>query len=264
MQPNNQFSITRFMILFKQSLTLNKRLLGIILAGVSGTLFVTLFLLQSASKFKNWDQSASLVTFIFFFFTFGIIYTSLSFNAFRSKEKTVSYLMLPVSNYEKFLFELFSRIVTFIIIMPPLYLAVANIEGVIVNHYIPDLINYKFSFVQAWHEITRNNPIHGWTAVAYINGGIFAFIAAFTGASFFSKSPLVKTLFVFSIAVCGYALFAFLLIKGLNLKEYQPSNNGILFIKNKDQAIAAIAAVITVTNLSLLAMSWFRLKEKEA
>lgn len=263
MQSNNQFSFTRFMILFKQSFKLNKKLFGIILAGVAGTLFISLFLFQSASRAANWDQVAYFATFIFFFFTFGIIYSSLSFSAFRSKEKTISYLMLPVSNNEKFLFEFFTRIVAFIIIMPLLYMAVANIEGVIVNHYAPELINYKFSFTRAWNEITRNKPIDGWTRVAFISGGLFVLIAPFTGASTFSKSPLVKTLFVFSAIVCGYFLLAYLLFKGLNLKEYHPGNNGILFIKNKHQAVAATAIAITVINLSLLTISWFSLKEKE-
>lgn len=252
------------MILFKQSLTLNKRLLGIILAGVSGTLFIVLFLFQSASKFKNWEQSASLATFILFFFTFGIIYTSLSFNAFRSKEKTVSYLMLPVSTSERFLFELLTRIAAFILIMPLLYLVVANIEGVIVHHYRPEMINYKFSFGQAWMEFTKNKFVNEWTIFTFINGGLFALITAFTGASVFSKSPLIKTLFVFSITVGAYILFAYLLFKGLDLKQYQPSDHGILFIKNKDQAIAATAIALTVANLTLLAIAWFRLKEKEA
>jgi len=263
MQTNNLFSLHRFIMLFKQSLMTNKRFIGISLAGVTGTLFVSLILFQSMSNFRNWDQSDYLVTFAVFFFSLGIIYSSLSFPAFRTKEKSIAYLMLPASTSEKYVFELLTRIVTFILFMPLLFWVVANLEGNVVHHYEPRLINYKFSFAQAWTEFTKNAPIQGWSKLAFIQGALFVFIAAFTGASHFSKSPLVKTLFTFSIIVGGYALFTYLLIKGLNLKEYQPSNHRILFMNDRNQAITFFAIAGTVVNLSLLAIAWFRLKEKE-
>jgi len=264
MQTNNLFTLQRFTMLFKQSLRINKNLIGISLAGVSGTLFVTLMLFQSKSHFQNWEQKDSLAAFIFFFFTLGFLYSSLSFPAFRSKEKSMAYLMLPASNSEKFVFELLTRIVAFIILMPMLFWVVANLEGIVVHHYFPKFINYKFSFGQAWIEFTNNRPIKGWNMLAFIQGGLFVFIAAFTGASHFSKSPLVKTLFTFSIIIGGYALYTYLLFKGLNIKEYQPSNDRILFYNNKDQVFTFFAVAIMVVNLSLLAIAWFRLKEKEA
>lgn len=262
MQANNQFSIQRFMMLIKQSLRVNKKTIGISLAGISGTLFILLILFQKMSSFEDWTNQSYFKTFWAFFFIFGIIYSSLSFPAFRSKEKSIAYLTLPVSTSEKFIFELLTRIVGFIILMPLLYWIIANVEGSIIHYYFPSLANYKFSFHQAFTE-SSNKQVTGWVILSSIQSCLFVFIAVFTGASHFQKSPLVKTLFTFSAIVIGYLLFIYLLFKGLNLESHVPSNGGVLFIRSKEGAIAFFAIAATVVNLSLLAIAWFRLKERE-
>jgi hypothetical protein len=263
MQNNNLFSIQRFLILFKQSLTVNKKLIGISLAGVTGTIFVLLMLFQSMSSLKYWDENSYVVTFLLFFFSIGAIYSSLSFPAFRSKERSMSYLMLPASTSEKFIFELLIRIVTFILLLPPLFWVIANLEGAVVHHYKPEFINYKFSYARGYDKFTNNMAIHGWTKIAFIQGSLFIFFAVFTGASHFSKSPLVKTLFTLSIITSGFVLYTYLLYKGLNIKEHSYTIERILFIKSKNGLAVFCAVALTVINLSLLMITWFRLKEKE-
>ena len=50
---------------------------------------------------------------------------------------------------QKNMFLSFSaRIVGYIILMPIIFWIVANIEGIIVHHYVPELVNYKFSFTR--------------------------------------------------------------------------------------------------------------------
>jgi hypothetical protein len=80
----------------------------------------------------------------------------------------------------------------------------------------------------------------------------------------FSRSPIIKTLFAFSMIFAAYSLYTFLLYKGLNLENMEPENERVLFIHNEEQAIAFFALATIVVNMSLIAMSWFRLKEKEA
>ena len=63
---------------------------------------------------------------------------------------------------------------------------------------------------------------------------LFVFTAAFTGASHFSRSPLIKTLFTFSTIVAGYFLFSFLLYRGLNLKEYHPTDTQHIHFQRQD------------------------------
>jgi len=264
MQTNHSFSMQRFFLLCKQSLIINKKLIIIALVGFVGTLFIALMLFQSASAndFKGWNLDDYIVLFFFLFFGLGIICTSLSFPAFRSKEKSMAFLMLPSSSSEKYVFEILTRLVVFILLMPLLYWAVANIEGAIMHYYYPEFEHYKFSFEEAYYKITNSDRNNYRLIFMVVQGGLFAFIFSFAGASYFSKSPLLKTLFTFSVIVAGYALLSILLFKSLNISEYQSGRN--VFHMDKDDALIFGAIGLTVINLSLLAVSWFNLKEKEA
>lgn len=250
------------MLLFEQSFTINKKQLGITVISLSAIFFIILILSQSSAEFVRWNQSNGLITFEIFFFSLGIIYASFAFPPFRTKEKTMAYLMLPVSTLEKFTFEFLTRIVAFILFMPLLFLIVANLEGVIVHHFVPELVNYKFSYGTAMAELGNHHPIKGWTLFAYIETGLFAFIAAFTGASYFSKAPLMKTIFAFSIIQVSGILFIYLLCKVLHLKGDDFS--GIDIIKSEAAAVIFYSIAVLIVNLSLLSIAWFSLKEKEA
>jgi hypothetical protein len=262
METINRFSFNRFIQLSKQSLIINKKLIGITIAGFSGFVFLLLILFQF-SNYSHWNNYNYSITFLVLFFLTGTIYSSLSFPAFRTKEKSISYLMQPATAAEKFLFEFLSRIVLFILLMPFVFWVVANIEGSVMHHFNPEFLNYRFSLNKILNFSTNNAGNSFFAVLAVIQGWLFVFIASFTGASHFSKSPLVKTLFTISIIVLGYALFIYLLVKGLNIKKYALDNDRLLFIHNKNEAIAFISLVITTINLSLLAIAYFRLKERE-
>jgi len=262
METNNSFSIQRFLLLCKQSFVINKKMIGISLGGFSGMLFLILMGNQSGAHFSNWENHDYLGTFVFLFFVLGIIYSGHSFPAFRSKEKSMAYLMLPASASEKFFFELVTRIIVFILLMPLLFWVIANLEGSVVHYFVPELKNYTFSFVESWSEINHQLHYDGWNIFAIVQGCLFVFIAAFAGASHFSKSPLLKTMFAFSLIIAGYGFYVYLLIKGFDLNGIRVENN--FFIKDKDEAIVYIAIGATAINLCLLAIAWFKLKEKEA
>jgi hypothetical protein len=276
METNNIFSIRRFMLYCRHSLIINKKIIGISLIGFVGTLFLVLLFFQSIDNhFEAWKLKDYIVLFYIYFFGLGLTYTSSSFPAFRTKEKSMHYLMLPISSSEKFAFELITRIILFLIIMPSLYWIVANLEGAIVHSYVPEFVNYKFSLSEAYTKMTRTiitvngkiQPSQMAPMIQYlfIQGGLFVFIFLFAGASHFSKSPFLKTLFTFSLIVAGYFLLIYLLFKGLNLREYSTVDNTVLNIKGRDKddfsKFAAIA--LTVINLTFLTIAWFRLKEKE-
>jgi hypothetical protein len=264
METNNIFSFKRFMLFCRQSLIINKKMIGISLIGFVGTLFIALLFFQSIDQhFQGWKLENYIVLFFFYFFGLGLIYTSLSFPAFRAKERTMHYLMLPISSSEKFVFELVTRIIIFIVLMPLMYWIVANLEGVIVHSYIPEFVNFQFSFQEAYDKITNSDKNNYWLIFSFIQGGLFVFIFSFAGATHFSKSPLLKTLFTFSVIVGSYFLFCYLLFKGLNLREYHPVNDRVLMIRNKEEATKFAAIALTIINLTFLTIAWFRLKEKE-
>jgi len=261
MQTNNQFTMQRFVLLCKQSFIINKKMIGISLIGFVGILFLTLLFFQSVKHFVNWDQKSYEVTFFSFFFLLGIVFSGLSFPAFRSKEKSMTYLMLPASASEKYIFEFLVRVVLYIILMPLLFWLVANFEGAVVHYFVPELTNHSFPFI-------KQNSIHieniGWQDLAKLQAFLLVFVVCFTGASHFTKSPLMKTLFTISLIAMGYGLFTFLLLKGLNLESFHIESKRIFFIKNEHDGMVFLSILETVINLSLLAIAWFRLKEKEA
>ena len=118
MQTNNLFTLQRFVLLCKQSFIINRKLIAISIAGFAGTLFLALIFFQFTAHFSYWNNKRYEAIFIFLFLSLGIIFSGLSFPAFRSKEKTMAYLMLPASASEKFVFELLTRIVLFLLVMP--------------------------------------------------------------------------------------------------------------------------------------------------
>lgn len=262
MQTNNIFSSQRFMMLFKQSARVNKKLIWISLTGVAGTMFIALMLLQRATGYDRWSNNSYFATFSFFFFALGLIYASMSFPAFRTKEKSMTYLMLPVSTSERYLYEFLTRIVAFVLLMPLLFWVVANLEGAVVHYFDERLVNFRFSFSRFFEETISKEELNGWNIIAVIQAGLFVFIAAFTGASHFSKSPLIKTLFTFSLVVGGYILFAYLISKGLNIENHH-SSDSVLFIKADSDGAPFFSVAAAIVNLSLLSIAWFRLKEKE-
>lgn len=263
MQTNNLFSIQRFVLLCKQALIINKKMIGIALIGFTSTLFILLMLYHSVPNNRiNWNIESYMLIFFFLFFVLGIIYTSLSFPAFRSKEKSMAYLMQPASSSEKFVFELVMRLVVFILVMPLLFWAVTNLEGTLMHYFKPDIEHYQFSFRGLYNKMTSRGETGGWLQFAFVQGGLFVFIFSFAGASHFTKSPLLKTLFTFSILFAGYSLLIYLMYKGLDLKNHT-NNERILFMSSDEVAIISGAIAITVINLTLLAVAFFRLKEKE-
>lgn len=262
MQTKNNFSFQRFLLLIRLSLRVNKKILMIYTAGLAGMLFLALLFFQSTVNFQYWDQENNMITFIFLFLSLGLLYTSKSFPAFRSTTKSLAYLTLPATNSEKYVFEFLTRIVAYIVLMPLIFWLVANIEGTIVHHFVPQLVNYRFSFLDNISKFMESSKTGFWGLIGISQPMLFVFTAAFAGASYFSKSPLIRTLFTFSTVVAGYFFLSYLLYHGFNLKEHHPSDH-ILFL-TKDRLVIFFSIAGLLINLTLLVISWFRLKEKEA
>lgn len=252
------------MYLFRQSFLVNKKMLGISIAGVAGSLFILLMFCQRNFSYTRWDQGDYMLIFLMFFFMVGIIWTGKSFPSFRSKEKSISYLMLPASTPEKFFFEFLIRIVAFILLMPLVFWIIANIEGAMMHRFKPELVNYTFSFSAGWAEFTKNWQADMWIKYGYFEAYLFSLIASFTGACYFSKSPLVKTIFIFLVIVTGYFLLIYLLVRGLKIDNYLPTGRTILPLHGKRETAIFFAIASTAVNLTLLSVSWFRFKEREA
>jgi hypothetical protein len=255
-------------MLCKQSVVVYKKTMIMAITGFAGILFILLLLFQSMNHFK-WDIYNYLDTFFFLFFVLGLIYISLSFPAFRSKEKSISYLLLPTSTWEKYVFEILTRIILFIVFIPLIFWVIANLEAHFFNRFFPSHPSYQFSLSDAYKRLTGPENIKNfsgsafWIKYGFIQLGLFAFIFSFAGGSHFSKSPLLKTIFTFSILIGGYFLLCYLLYKGLNLKGYNPPDNKILFVDVKTNPWIITSIGMTLINLTFLTFSFFSLKERE-
>ncbi|HYW95419.1 MAG TPA: hypothetical protein VE870_07530 [Bacteroidales bacterium] len=135
----------------------------------------------------------------------------------------MSYLLLPATRAEKYFYELFSRLVVFLVLFPLLYWAVANVEGIIVHQFIPRLGFYRFSFTDAYDTFIKNNGVPTWqVTLLSVQVILISLVMPFTGAAFFRKAPILKTVFTLALVMGGLALFTFLLFKIFHLKEYGP------------------------------------------
>lgn len=263
MRTSNQFSFQRFLLLGKQSFLINKKLIGMSLVGLTFKFVILLYVFQHMKNFVKWNNMDYMIWLVALFLINGLLYVGESFPAFRSKEKTMAYLMLPATNTEKFMFELLSKVVLFLFLMPAYFWLIANLEGMIVHSFVPEFINYKFSFSEAYSELVNKSRLTCWGELFVFQGILFLLIGPFTGAIHFSKAPLVKTLFVFILIVVGYSLISYFLINGFKLYEFHPESNSILFIGTKNGTLATFAIVSVLINLCLVAIAWFGFKEKE-
>jgi len=128
-------------------------------------------------------------------------------------------------------------------------------------HYLnPSFNNYSFSYSEAWISFVSSENFTAPEKFIFVPAALFVFIAPFTGASHFTKLPLIKTIFTFTLIMGGYFLMGFLLIKATGADKY--TTDRILFIK-ENNVVAFLAIFAMVINLLLLAISYFRLRERE-
>jgi hypothetical protein len=263
MLAKNQFSFQRVLLLGKQSFYINKKQIVRYLAVWTGQCVLLLFLFQHMANYVKYQNKDYMVLLIALFFINGLTYAGFSFPGFRSKEKAMSYLMLPASNAEKFLFELLTRIVLFLFLMPVCFWIVANLEGMILHSFVPEFVNYKFSFGKAYSGLINAPKLTAWGELFMFQGILFVLIAPFTGAVHFSNSPLIKTLLTFFLVVAGLSLLNYILIQGLALYYFDPRANSILFMGTQKAGFAFLAIFSLIINVGLLFVAWFGFKEKE-
>ncbi|TRX60231.1 hypothetical protein FNH22_09290 [Fulvivirga sp. M361] len=258
----NTFNAERFSLLFKQHFIHNNKLLLYSTVAYCGVVFLILSLTQMGNNLQPHDTE-NFIGFLFGFVgVFGILYVGHSFPAFRSKENSINYLMVPGSAFEKFLFELVIRIVIMLILLPLLYWVTFHLQGyffaLFTDHTFISLD--IFNWVRAeTHEI--NNTF--WLPALIISAIILGFVLPFTGAAMFSKQPLVKTLFSVAVIVLLYTSVIYIVVEHLGLSNYRPGDAMWLIPNSDHSAIRFFACVLMLANLVMLFVAYRKLKEKE-
>ncbi|MCK5704983.1 MAG: hypothetical protein KAI29_27715, partial [Cyclobacteriaceae bacterium] len=254
-------SIHRVLLLYKQYVHLHIKQMLIVVGATVVVIagFHTFMHLKNLGHLeRTLNNNYHVPVFLFAFFGGCLIWCGQAFPGFRSKEKIMDYLMTPASSFEKFLFEFTNRILLYLILFPIIYWAVTNLVTGIFQQYNPEYINYKF----AYGDLIGSNLSNRELSLA-MSLGFLMFTLPFTGATYFQKIPLLKTILIVALLVGIYFGIGFLLFKGLHIQEYRLANGRLLFMYNaEDGKLAGICAAI-LGNLVILAIGYFKIKEKE-
>ena len=250
------------MLLFRQQLIHNSKLMIYSSAGFCGVVFLILSIGQSGNDLKPFDAEVFIQMMATFVSIFGVLYVGHSFPAFRSKEGTSSYLTVPASIFEKFLFEVLNRIVLLLIVLPFLFWLTFNMEGLffeLITYVDFDPVGFTDLRALDLQPLTES----GWLQVTIAFGALLIFVIPFTGAAIFSRQPLVKTLFSVAMIILFYTTVTYVVIEPLGLKNYEPSDSMWLFPSSEQGALKFFACLAILTNAVMLTVTFLKLKEKE-
>jgi hypothetical protein len=257
MKTNQIFNFKRFGRYALSTLTLRYRqLLLMIGAAVSG-IFIFSFLIlfnNTNSNEQSWFGLIIPLTIIC-----GLLYSGSSFPSFRSREKTLGYLMVPVSSFEKILYEFVERIVVFIFFFPVLLYLFGNLAAIMVTQiyqFQHEVVNIDhLSFINQIKDNAQGSDL------ALLTGSLAIFLVAFAGTVSFKKYPLIKT-FVFSMIVLfTIAGYFYLIMEKLNLQHPWIEKFGD-HLRN-EQAFAILTIALLAFSILTFCYSYFKLKEKE-
>ncbi|GAA5028575.1 hypothetical protein GCM10011506_14390 [Marivirga lumbricoides] len=229
-----------------------------------GVIFIVLSLVQMSNDRVPHDAEIFRELLFTFVAIFGILYVGYSFPAFRSKEGTINYLMLPASILEKFVFELFIRIGLMLILLPLLYWITFHLEGYFFTLFTTEKF-YPVGFESTFDFILPNDIQKSlfWFVSFIASLVMLGFILAFTGGAMFSKQPLVKTLFSLAIIIIGYSSVIYIALEKLGVAKYNINDSLWLTPTNTNSAFRLFACAAILAIVVMLFVAYRKLKEKE-
>lgn len=259
---SNTFSGKRFALLWKQHFIQNTNLLLLGGGAYIGVIFIILTIAQIGNEMAPHDLEMFRGFLLAFVGIFGVMYVGHAFPAFRSKERTINYLMVPASSIEKFLFEFISRLGIIFILMPILYWITFHMHGYILSLFTTEMfkpIGVGFLNDTGLWEVDHLAVI----ASLLIAATLFGFVLAFTGAAMFQKQPLIKTLFSLAMIIVFFSSFMYIAIEPLGVGRYNPPEDMWLLPRNELSALKFITYMLVVGNLIMLFVAYRKLIERE-
>jgi hypothetical protein len=259
---NNIFSNKRFALLFKQHFIQNSQLLLLSTVAYVGVIFIVLCIAQVGNNLAPHRLSGFQGFLVLFVSVFGILYAGHAFPAFRSKENTINYLMMPASVLEKFVFEFVSRIGVILVMLPLLYWVTFNLQG----YFFGVFTEAIFQPIGIQYLVRLEEIPAGILFVIYsmITCGIFFILSlAFTGAAMFDKQPLVKSLFAVAIIVMFFVGYSYIIVEHLGLGAYHPPDQMVFIPMDEFRAFRFIAVALFAGTIVMLFVAFRKLKERE-
>jgi hypothetical protein len=256
---NNIFSGKRFRLLFKQHFIHHSQFLLLSTVAYTGVVFIVLSLVQVGNDLQPHDLEKFQGFLVAFVTVFGVLYVGHSFPAFRSKESTISYLMMPASALEKFVFELVSRIGIILVTLPLLYWVIFHLQG-----YLFEMFSMgDFEAVGIRHLVTIDDNVPALIYVLVASGILFALSLAFTGSAMFTRQPLVKSLFAVAVTVMLFLGYSYIVIVHLGVGQYNPPDSMVLFPMQETAILRFMTIVCFVGTAVMLFVAFQKLKERE-
>jgi hypothetical protein len=259
---NNIFSSKRFGLLFRQHIFQNSQFLLLSTVAYVGVIFIVLCIAQVGSDLGPHGLDTFQTFLIVFVSVFGLLYVGHAFPAFRSKESTITYLMLPASALEKFVFEFISRIGIVILILPVLYWLTFNFQGVLFGMFTeaafePIGIEYLVRLGQG--------PVEGMAQIYTVITAavLFALSLAFTGSAMFDKQPLVKSLFAVAVIVMFFLGYSYIVVEHFGVGEFQPPDQMVLIPTTEYSVFRFLAIALFAGTAVMLFVAYRKLKERE-
>lgn len=258
---NNIFSWKRFALLWKQHFIQNGQLLMLSTVAYVGVIFIVLSVAQLASDLEPHNLGSFQVFLVGFVTVFGVLWVGHSFPAFRGKESTISYLMVPASVPEKFLFELASRIGLMILVLPILYWTTFHVQGYLFTMFTEK--SFDAVGVQYLLKIDVQPEDAPYVYTITTAGSVLALVLVFAGSAMFTKQPLVKSLFSVAVVILFYVLYTYVVLSHLGLEEYNPPEAMILLPDDEAVAFKLVSAGLIGTIAVMLFVAYRKLKERE-
>jgi hypothetical protein len=258
---NNIFSRKRFLLLFKQHFIHNAQFLWLSTGAYIGVIFIVLSLAQAGNDLKPHDLNSFQGFLVGFATVFGILYVGHSFPAFRSKESTINYLMMPASALEKFVFEFVSRIGIILLTLPLLYWVTFHLQG----YFFAIFTDEIFEPIGVQYIVKLGVPDDNLFLVySMITGGILlALSLAFTGAAMFTKQPLVKSLFAVAMVVMFFVGYSYIVIEHLGVGQYNPPESMLLVPSEEENALRFVTTAFFASTVVMLFVAFRKIKERE-
>jgi hypothetical protein len=256
---NNIFSGKRFQLLFRQHFIHNAQFLLLATGAYIGVIFIVLSVTQVGNGLEPHRLESFQGFLIGFVTVFGILYVGHSFPAFRSKESTISYLMIPASAFEKFVFEFISRIGFILIVLPLLFWVVFHLQG----YFFTVFSDHFFQSVGIQYLVTIDEDVPTRVYAVVAGAVFFALSLAFTGSAMFTKQPLVKSLFAVAVVVMFFVGYSYIVIEHLGVGQYNPPEEMLLIPLNEMSALTSVSLALFGATGVMLFVAYRKLKERE-
>ena len=259
---NNIFSWKRFLLLFKQHFIHNAQFLLLSTVAYTGVSFIVLSIAQMGNDLEPHRLEGFQGFLIAFVTVFGILYVGHSFPAFRSKESTIHYLMVPASILEKFVFEFISRIGFILLTLPLLFWLTFNLQGYFFQLFTDEI--FESIGIQNLVMLDDVPADNSFLIYSVVTGGVFlALSLAFTGSAMFTKQPLVKSLFAVAMVVMLFVGYSYIVVEHFGVGRYNPPERMLLVPLQQDGVLKAVTTALFAGTLVMLFVAFRKLKERE-